>query len=65
MYHPTEQDKTSNDRINSDWLFRCDQLPAGYAGQYSTVAVPRVDFAIGAELLTSRKLVFGTLIGDR
>jgi hypothetical protein len=25
---------SSNNRINSDWQFRCAPLPAGYAGRY-------------------------------
>jgi hypothetical protein len=27
-----------NNRINSDWQFRCAQLPAGYAGRYAKKA---------------------------
>ncbi len=28
-----EQVITPNNRINSDWQFRCTPLPAGYAGR--------------------------------
>jgi hypothetical protein len=35
-----------------------------FARQYSTVAVPLGDLSIGAALLTSSELFFGTLIGD-
>ncbi len=34
------------------------------ACRYSPMDVPRVDLSIGAELLTSSELVFGTLNGD-
>jgi hypothetical protein len=35
-----------------------------FAGRQSPVAVPLVDLSIGAKLLTSSKLVFGTFNGD-
>jgi hypothetical protein len=35
-----------------------------FARRYNTVAVPLVDLAIGAELLTSSEFVFDALIGD-
>jgi len=34
---PDQQDKKKryNNRINSDWQFRCAPLPAGYAKRYA------------------------------
>ena len=47
--------------------FKCEKLGktglSVFAPRYSPVDVPRVDLSIGAELLTSSELVFGTLIG--
>jgi len=45
--------------------YQTSRYIAWFAGdnRYAPV-VPLVDLALGAELLTSRKLVFGTLVGD-
>jgi len=33
-----------NNRINSDWQFRCDPLPTGYAERYTDTPFTRIVF---------------------